>query len=248
MTNKLNDLLTELKQFKWVDLTHEFGPDSPHFPAFSAAKFETLFTHEDGFFVKQYTFPGQYGTHIDPPVHFEKNQDVYDSDIELKDLFLPLVVIDQSHQVAQNADYILTVADIQQWESEHGTIPPDAFVALRTDWSKRWPSQEAFENQDDHGQNHYPGWSVDALKYIYEERQAVANGHETFDTDPAILQPETGFAGEYYVLSQGHYQIELLSHLDKVPATGALISISVPKAENAPGFPARVFAIVPEEV
>ncbi|MGO2674983.1 MAG: cyclase family protein, partial [Leuconostoc mesenteroides] len=64
----------------------------------------------------------------------------------------------------------------------------------------------------------------------------------------AISQPEKGFEGEYYVLSSGHYQIELLANLDQVPATGALISISVPKVEKSPGFPARVFAIVPEEV
>ena len=50
MTNKLNNILSELKEFQWVDLTHTFGPDSPHFPAFAAAKFETLFTHDDGFF------------------------------------------------------------------------------------------------------------------------------------------------------------------------------------------------------
>ena len=31
---------------------------------------------------------------------------------------------------------------------EHGTIEPGTFVALRTDWSKRWPNIEKFENKD----------------------------------------------------------------------------------------------------
>ena len=66
-----HELFTALKNKHWVDLTHPFGPDSPHFPAFNLAEFKTIFTTaKDGFFVKQFTFPGQYGTHIDPPVHF----------------------------------------------------------------------------------------------------------------------------------------------------------------------------------
>ena len=77
--NKILELLKELKSHKWVDLTHEFGPDSPHFPLFKPAEFKTIFTHEDGFFVKEYTFAGQYGTHIDPPVHFEKEKPIFTS-------------------------------------------------------------------------------------------------------------------------------------------------------------------------
>ncbi len=111
-----------------------------------------------------------------------------------------------------------------------------------TDWSKRWPSQAKFENQDAAGQNHYPGWSIEALKYIYEERHAKANGHETFDTDTAVDQTD-GLPAEYYVLSHGHFQVELLTNLDQVPATGAEILISVPRAEKAPGFPVRAVAI-----
>ncbi|WP_179286879.1 cyclase family protein, partial [Lentilactobacillus kefiri] len=160
------------------------------------------------------------------------------TDIPLKDLIAPLVVIDKSDVVKKNPDYSLTVADIKEWEKKNGKIPENSFVALRTDWSKRWPSQEKFENLDDKKQAHYPGWDLDALKFIYEQRGASANGHETFDTDTAVKQ-EHGLIGEYYVLSHNHYQVELLANLDLVPATGSYIFISVPKAEKAPGFPVR---------
>ena len=33
------------------------------------------------------------------------------------------------------------------------------------------------------GSENFPGWSLPALQYIYEERNAAANGHETLDTD-----------------------------------------------------------------
>lgn len=238
-----HELFTALKNKHWVDLTHPFGPDSPHFPAFNPAEFKTIFTTaKDGFFVKQFTFPGQYGTHIDPPVHFYDGDQRFVEDLPVKDLVLPLVVIDHSKLAAQDPDWSLTVADIQAWEAEHGEIPAGSFVALRTDWGKRWPSQVDFENKDADGQNHYPGWSVEALQYIYEERHATANGHETFDTDTATEQQD-GLPAEYYVLSHGHFQVELLTNLDQVPATGAEILISVPRAEKAPGFPVRAIAI-----
>jgi hypothetical protein len=40
------------------------------------------------------------------------------------------------------------------------------------------------ENKDANGVAHYPGWSLAALKYLYEERKIAASGHETTDTDP----------------------------------------------------------------
>ncbi|GAF38049.1 cyclase family protein [Lentilactobacillus farraginis] len=237
-------VVEQLKAFNWVDLTHSFGPESPRFPSFARPEFKTIFTHSDGFYVKQYTFPGQFGTHIDPPIHFDEHQDKYVENFSLKELVLPLVVIDNSAAAKKSPDSSLSVNDIKEWEKKHGKIPANSFVALRTDWSKRWPSQEKFENLDDKKQAHYPGWDLDALKFIYEQRGVTANGHETFDTDTAVKQ-EHGLVGEYYVLSHGHYQVELLDNLDLVPATGAYIFISVPKAEEAPGFPVRAFAVVP---
>jgi hypothetical protein len=42
-----------------------------------------------------------------------------------------------------------------------------------------------------------------------------------------------------------HYQIELLTNLDKVPESGAIVVVSFPKPKGGSGFPARVFAILP---
>ncbi|MCW9709589.1 cyclase family protein [Avibacterium sp. 21-586] len=240
------ELLAALKQKKWVDLTHEFGANSPHFPAFNDAEFKTIFDHSDGFFVHQYNFPGQYGTHIDPPIHFAKDQPRYVNDLSLKqELVLPLIVIDKSTEVAENPDFALLPEHILAWEEQHGRIPAGSFVALRTDWSKRWGDKQAFANPDQTGQNHYPGWSLEALKFIYEQRAALANGHETFDTDAAIYQ-QNGLIGELYVLSNNHYQIELLTNLDQCPPTGAVIFCIPAKPEKSPGFPVRAFAILPD--
>lgn len=88
--------LADLKKCTWVDLTHAFGSDTPKWSGFKPEKIETLFTIEnDGIFVNQYTFPGQYGTHMDAPGHFAKGKRLIE-DIELKEMVLPLVVIDCS--------------------------------------------------------------------------------------------------------------------------------------------------------
>ncbi|WP_102272939.1 cyclase family protein [Cytobacillus massiliigabonensis] len=245
VTNELHQAILLLKKKEWVDLTHTFGPSSPHFSAFDSAEFQTLFNHDDGFFAQSFKFAGQYGTHIDAPIHFVRNTRYLD-ELGLKELVLPLVVIDRSKEAALNNDFTLTVDDIYDFEEVHGKIEEGSFVALRTDWSKRWPDKEAFENKDAEGQNHAPGWSVDALRFLIEERNIKAVGHETFDTDSSIdFQRNGKLLAEYYILEQDTYQIELLANLDKVPAKGAVIFNIVPKPEKASGFPVRSFAILP---
>ena len=53
------------------------------------------------------------------------------------------------------------------------------------------------------------------------------------------------FEDSTYILGTDHYQVELLSSLDRVPESGALVVVSFPKPRNGSGFPARVFAILP---
>jgi kynurenine formamidase len=93
---------------------------------------------------------------------------------------------------------------------------------MRTDWSKRWPDAAKMENKDTNDVAHYPGWSLPALKYLYEERKITASGHETTDTDPRTATSKDDYSIETYILSTNHYQIELLTNLDQVPEAGAI--------------------------
>ncbi len=135
--------------------------------------------------------------------------------------------------------------DVRAWEGRHGPIPPSAFVAMRTDWSKRWPDAKAMRNRDNTGVAHYPGWSKEVLTHLYENRKITASGHETLDTDPGIATSKGDYSLETYVLGTDHYQIELLANLDKVPEAGAIVVVTFPKPKGGSGFPARVFAILP---
>lgn len=195
--------------------------------------------------IQTFKFPGQFGTHIDFPGHFTKDG-VLSEAFGAGDLVFPLCVVDITRQVAQDVHYAVTAADIQAYEAQYGPIPDGAMVALRSDWSKRWPSMDALSNFDAEGGEHTPGWSLEALQYIYETRRAAANGHETIDTDASVLAAQAGdLACERYVLSRGKLQVELLCNLDQVAPAGAVAVVSYPRIEGATGLPARVWAITP---
>ena len=236
---------------KFVDLTHTFAPGIPRWPGFPEETRKTIYSYEkspdtmgSGFFAEVFTHVGQWGTHVDPPAHFIKGLRTVDQ-IDVKEMVLPLVVVDVHEEAARNPDYTLTMERLQKWEKDHGPIPSGAFAAMRTDWSKRWPDAEKMENKDAKGVAHYPGWSMPALKFLYEERKITASGHETTDTDPGLATSKEDYSLESYILSTNHYQIELLTNLDQVPESGALVIVSFPKPRGGSGFPARVFAILP---
>ncbi len=233
-----------LQNKKFVDLTHAFDVDTPHWKGFTAATRKMLYDYKkDGFRVEEFSHVGQWGTHVDPPGHFAEGGTMVDA-IPLKDMVMPLVVLDVHDKVAKNPDYVLSMDDIAAWESMHGEIPEGSFVAMRTDWSKRWPSQKRMQNADHKGVNHYPGWSKETLKFLYEVRHITASGHETTDTDPGLATTHDDYSLEAYILKSGHYQIELLTNLDQVPEAGGMVVATWPKFKNGSGFPARIFAVV----
>jgi kynurenine formamidase len=228
----------------FTDLTHAFHSGQPHFPAFPNETRETLFDLEagDGFTAHQYTIVGQWGTHVDPPSHFIRSGRTLDH-IPVQEMILPLVVLDISASVDTNPDATPSLADLQAWEERHGRIPGNSFVALRTGWSSRWPDAEAMANRDSDGVSHTPGWSSEVLRFLVEERNIRAIGHEQTDTDPGQSTSRLDFSLETYILAQGRWQIELLASLESLPEAGAAIIATWPKPQGGSGFPARVFAI-----
>lgn len=253
--NALWNLVSELKspKYKWVDLTHELSPETPHWYGFSPLQQELLFDYMEGtpenmmapMRCYQYSVASQYGTHVDAPIHFhEKGRSL--SEIQVQELVYPLVVLDFSAECAANADFMLKIEHIQAWEEKYGKIPEGAFVAFRSDWHKK----ANLDNPDENGVPHYPGWDVNAIKWLVEERNIGAIGHEPADTDPGFVTTAEGkypYPGEQYILAVDRFQIEVMRNLDQLPATGALIVTAFPRLKNAVGFPARCFAIAPVE-
>jgi kynurenine formamidase len=227
----------------FVDLTHSFGPDTPVWSGFGQAKMTPAAdpkTHEpytipkDGFSATFYEMVGQYGTHVDPPAHFAADGLTMDR-IPPKQMVLPLVVLDDTPYLAKDPNHAFSLDDLRAWEKIHGRVPKGAFAALRTDMYKDWDSDpERFKRSP------FPAWSLETIKFLIEQRGVTAIGHESMDTDITDKMDS-----ETYVLQHGHFQIEVMANLDKVPAKGALIIVTWPKVKDGLGFPARAIAILP---
>ena len=174
-----------------MDLTHAFGPNTPVWHGFgqatmaAAADPETHLPYgneEDGFHTTPfhttfYAMVGQYGTHVDPPAHFDAKGMTMDN-IPLDQMILPLVVLDITPYLEKEPSYALSVADIEAWEKVYGPIPKGSFAALRTDMSRDFDSNpERFKRPS------FPGWSVAAVQHLFEQRGITAIGHESMDTD-----------------------------------------------------------------
>lgn len=241
--NSLAEAYRIIASKQFVDLTHSFGPLTPVWKGFGPATFSAAsdpatgrpYTIEkDGFRVFFYSMVGQYGTHVDPPAHFDPGGKTMDQ-IPLKQMILPLVVFDMTPMLKTDPNHALSVEDVKAWERSHGRVTAGSFAAVRTDMYKDWDTnQERFKRAP------FPAWSLDAIRFLYEQRGIVANGHESMDTDAT-----DDLKSEAWVLKHGHWQIEVMANLDKVPATGALIVVTWPKPEHGLGFPARAFAILP---
>lgn len=239
----LMQALRVIQSKKFVDLTHSFSPETPVWSGFGQAKFSPAadpktkrpYTiKEDGFRTTYYEMVGQYGTHVDPPAHFAENGITMDQ-IPLKQMILPLIVLDDTPYLAKDPNHAFSVADLEDWEKAHGRVPQGSFVALRTDMAKDWDKDpERFKRQP------FPAWAFETIKFLYEQRGVAATGHESMDTDTTDkMESET------YILQHGHYQIEVMANLDQVPPTGAVIVVTWPKVKQGLGFPARAFAILP---
>lgn len=241
--DSLDDAYRILHGHRYVDLTHSFGPDTPVWSGFGQAGFAPAADPKtgapytlakDGFRATYYTMVGQYGTHVDPPAHFAADGATMDR-IPLADMILRLVVFDLTPRLAADPNHALGVADILAWEKLHGRVPKGAFAALRTDMGKDWEANPArFKRAP------FPAWSLDAVRFLFEQRGVTAIGHESLDTDTTPAMDS-----ETWLLHHGHFQIEAMTGLDQVPATGALIVVTWPKVRDGLGFPARAFAILP---
>lgn len=243
--NQGSELLAIVHASKLVDLTHSFSASTPVWSGFGQASIaaakdpktgQPYTIDKDGFRANYFSMVGQYGTHIDPPAHFDAHGATIDA-IPLNQMILPLVVFDITGLLRNDPDHALSVDDILAWERMHGRVPAGSFAALRTDMYKDWDTNPARFKRSP-----FPAWSLAAVKFLIEQRGVVAIGHESLDTDTTPKMDS-----ETWLLQHGHYQIEAMAHLDQVPATGAVLIAMWPKVKDGDGFPARVMAVVPPE-
>lgn len=214
-----------------IDLTRPLYPGMPKFPTDPDLEVTELESAAaDGFEVTCYRLVGPTGTHVDSPGHVVPGGRTL-ADIPLEECALPLVVFPL---IDARGAPSLTAADIATWETTHGRVPAGCFAALYTGWR-------------DHASADTPGWGLDAVQLLHE-RGVTALGHDTLNTDPGHLVTAEQYPAQRFWLEQDHWQVEFLTNLDQVPATGALIRVFWPVPAGGSSFPCRAVAEVAEVV
>ncbi|MCI5038447.1 MAG: cyclase family protein [Donghicola eburneus] len=252
----LNDLAGALVRgsIEVVDLTHTLDPDfpviilPPEFGQCARFRMEEISAYDHrgpAWKWHNISMSEHTGTHFDAPSHWISGRDVPNGavdEIPVSHFTGPVVVIDCSEGAAQDEDFELTRALIEAWEEEHGPVPEDSWVLMRTDWSKRRGAE--YLNMREDGA-HSPGPTPEAIRYLVETRNIRGFGTETVGTDAGQGAHYTPpYPAHYTLHGAGKYGLQCLANLDKLPATGAFLIAAPLKIKNGTGSPLRVMAMV----
>jgi kynurenine formamidase len=233
---------------KIVDLTYPFDASTIYWPTEHpfAHEFEHYGMEPGGYFYAsaKYAAPEHGGTHMDAPVHFNRNGMTVDQ-VPLASMVGPAAVIDFSARAALDPDTMLTVEDITKWESAHGKIPDGAIVVARSGWGRFWPDKKHYlgtEKPGDVPHLRFPGFSADAVDFLLQKRKVSAIAIDTASIDPGNSKQ---FPVHRHWLGANKPAFENLANTDKLPLTGATLFCIPMKIGKGTGAPTRIFAILP---
>jgi kynurenine formamidase len=234
-----------LARLRLVFLSHVNDPaTTPVFPGDPEFTLETVATvPADGFYM-QYVREGEHtGTHWGAPAHFQEGGLTADR-LDPGDLFLPAVRIDVRDRATADADYGLTVADLQAWERRHGRIPAGAAVILWTGWEDRWGTP-AYANLDADGVIHQPGFTVEAVQWLIATGRLGRRGSLGTDTFGADRGIDDTFAASTLLFDRHRISLENLANLGALPTTGAWVLVGGPVNHAGSGSTATVYGVLP---
>ncbi len=239
-----------------VDLTQTLSSDfpalvlPPQFAQVWSFKQERISKYDEngpGWYWNNFSCGEHTGTHFDAPVHWISGKDCPNNTVDTIDaakFVAPACVVDASQEVAGDDDWLLSVDFLLAWEEKHGRIPSNAWLLLRTDWSKRISDPAAFVNMREDGA-HTPGPTQAAVEWLINERNVCGLGVETINTD-AGQSYAWPIAYPCHTLMHGanKYGLQCLMNLDQLPPQGAIIVAAPLKIKEGSGSPLRVLALV----
>ncbi|MFM7101257.1 MAG: cyclase family protein [Verrucomicrobiota bacterium] len=236
---------------RWVDLTHDFSPDTVYWPTATGFALEVEFKGitPQGYFyaANRYRASEHGGTHLDSPIHFARDRQTVDQ-IPLDRLTGGAVVVDASGAVGGNPDYQVGVADLKAWEARHGVIPADSIVLLRTGHARHWPDPARYLGTAEKGpaavaKLHFPGLHPEGARWLAAERRIKAVGIDTASIDHG---QSTLFESHRALFEKNIPAFENVAGLESLPARGAYVVALPMKIRGGSGAPLRIAAWRPE--
>jgi kynurenine formamidase len=228
-----------------VDLSAPLSEDTVLWPGEEPLSATVLDSYDTSTsYSRRISLPEHVGTHLDAPSHYAPGG-LSVADIPAAQLVRPVVVINISTQIGDDADAELTVEHVTAHERLHGPVAPGSAVFLCTGWDSRRLDVASYRGSstEDARDLHFPGFGVLAARLLVEDRGVVGLGIDTLGIDPgsAVDTP----VHRDVSLPRGVWHLENLVNLQQVPATGAWVVVGVPRIVDGSGFPARVIALLP---
>lgn len=232
-----------------VDLTYAFDANSVYWPTAEQFKLETDFEGmtDKGYFYSAYRYSAAEhgGTHLDSPVHFAKGRYTVDQ-LPLERLMGPAIVIDVTEKCATNPDYLVSVADFENWEKRNGKIPAGTIVLLRTGFGKFYPDRKKYLGTEERGAEavaklHFPGLDPAAARWITTSRSIKAIGLDTASID---YGQSTLFESHRALFEKNVPAFENVANLDQLPAKGFSVIALPMKIKGGSGGPLRIIALL----
>jgi kynurenine formamidase len=236
---------------EWVDLTYAYDDRTVFWPTAEPFELEVVAAGvtEGGYYyaANNFSMAEHGGTHLDAPIHFSEGKQTAEQ-IPIERLIGAAVVVDVSEALASDADYQVSVADLEAWEAEHGAIPDGAVLLLRTGWGARWPDRERYLGTTLTGpaavpELHFPGLHPDAARWLAENRQIDALG---IDTPSIDYGQSTLFESHRVLYAENIPAFENVAALERMPATGAYVVALPMKIAGGSGGPVRIVGVVVE--
>ncbi|CAD5944131.1 Isatin hydrolase [Planktothrix tepida] len=224
-----------------IDLSHKIHPNIPLWPGDPAVQFETVADFStSGYYLRQFSMGEHSGTHLNSPQSF------YPAGMGVEhyspeSCILPAVVIDIREKAILNPDSILTVNDIERWESQHHLIPENSIVLLYTGWQEKWHDPAAFLNLDEQGKPHFPGFGGEAIQFLTQQRKIRGVGIDSHGVDPGF---DDSFTTNKLILKNNGFVLENLTNLNQIPPTGITLILGIIKLTGGSGSPVSVLALI----
>ena len=235
---------------EWVDMSYPYDETTIFWPTAQPYELEVVAAGmtEDGYYfgANNFCVAEHSGTHVDAPIHFSEGKHTTDQ-IPLERLVGPAVVVDVSEAAVSDADYLVSVNDLEAWESTHGRIPDQSILLLRTGWGARWPDRESYLGTGLAGEKavpelHFPGIDPDAARWLAENRNIDAIGIDTASID---YGQSSLFETHRILLAENIPAFENVASLDRLPETGAFIVALPMKIGGGTGGPLRIVGVIP---
>ncbi|MEI6443282.1 MAG: cyclase family protein [Nostocales cyanobacterium ELA583] len=240
MSSKNSQQLSNISYSRVIHLSHLIDTSIPKWTGDPTVEFTSVAEiQDDGYYLRRFSLGEHSGTHINAPNSFHANGVSIDQ-YPAPSLIVPAVVINICKQAAVDSDYVLTISDIQTWETEFGQIPAGSLVILYTGWQEKWSSQKAFFNQDIQGKMHFPGFSYDATEFLITHRQITGVGIDTHGVDSG---QNTNFTINCLLLEKSLIVLENLTNLDHLPPQGTTLIIGILRLKGGSGSPSAIMAL-----